>query len=133
MLVVLDGHAGPADGEASEGGVAAAFEAAHRNARPYRQVHRGLDLRTRRVIEDPIVQDSKSNHLVQAADLVAYAATQWLWVKTDLWPKGGPRHGRPLTEIAEAYRSLAGLWLPSDRSGIHWAGADVPEYEEALG
>ncbi|BCB87342.1 hypothetical protein Psuf_046550 [Phytohabitans suffuscus] len=132
VLVVLDGHAGPADGVESEADVAE-LEAAHRNARPYRLVHRGLDLRTRRVIEDPIVQDSRSSHLIQAADLVAYAATQWLWVNTNLWPKGGPTHGRPLAEIAKSYESLAGLWLPSERFGIHMASVEVPRYEEALG
>ena len=133
VLVMLDGQPGPVDGDQSGRDAVAAFEAAHRNAVPYRQVHRGLELRSRRVIEDPVIQDSRSSQLIQAADLVAYAATQWLWVKMDLWPTGGPRHGLPITELASAYEQLAARWLPTDRCGIHWARAEGSEYEEALG
>jgi hypothetical protein len=119
VLVVLDGQQGPLDttGVPSEK-VEAAVQVAHRNAMPYRRVHRGLELRRRRVIEDPIVQDSRSSQLIQAADLVAYAATHWLWSNTTIWPRG-QHHGEPLSELAVSYQRLAKRWLPGGDHGIH--------------
>lgn len=40
----------------------------------YRDVHRSLPRRTRRIVEDPIHQDSKTSQLMQMADLVAWTA-----------------------------------------------------------
>lgn len=42
----------------------------------YRQRHRDMDRRSRRIIEDPIFQPADSNPLLQIADLVSYTAYQ---------------------------------------------------------
>lgn len=42
----------------------------------YRPAHRALTLRTRHLLEDPLMQSSRHSQLVQAADLAAYAAFQ---------------------------------------------------------
>ncbi|WP_440901593.1 DUF3800 domain-containing protein [Actinosynnema sp.] len=42
----------------------------------YRPAHRALDLKTRRIIDDPNFQGSYLNQWVQVADLIAYAAYQ---------------------------------------------------------
>lgn len=40
----------------------------------YRATHRRLPRRTRRIIEDPVMQDSRESQLIQIADLVAWSA-----------------------------------------------------------
>ncbi len=42
--------------------------------RVYKETHRSLALRTRRIIEDPIHLDSAASQLIQMADLVAWSA-----------------------------------------------------------
>jgi hypothetical protein len=44
----------------------------------YRPAHRQLDIRTRRILEDPLMQSSRHSQLIQMADLVAHAAFQHL-------------------------------------------------------
>jgi hypothetical protein len=44
----------------------------------YRPAHRSLELRTRRIIEDPLMQSSRHSQLIQMADLAAHAAFQHL-------------------------------------------------------
>lgn len=44
------------------------------NDTSYRDVHRQLPRSSRRIVEDPIAQDSKVLQLVQMADLVAWSA-----------------------------------------------------------
>jgi hypothetical protein len=44
----------------------------------YRPAHRALDLRARRIIEDPLMQSSRHSQLIQMADLIAHAAFQHL-------------------------------------------------------
>ncbi|EXF23872.1 hypothetical protein BG28_09815 [Nesterenkonia sp. AN1] len=50
------------------------WERAIRDAHPYRQAHRNLDINVRRILEDPVMQDSRFSQLIQAADLLAYGA-----------------------------------------------------------
>jgi hypothetical protein len=42
----------------------------------FRPAHRSLELKTRRIIEDPLMQSSRHSQLIQMADLVAHAAFQ---------------------------------------------------------
>jgi hypothetical protein len=44
----------------------------------YRPAHRQLNIKTRRIIEDPLMQSSRHSQLIQMADLVAHAAFQHL-------------------------------------------------------
>jgi hypothetical protein len=44
----------------------------------YRPAHRQLDIKTRRIIEDPLMQSSRHSQMIQMADLVAHAAFQHL-------------------------------------------------------
>ncbi|AGL14151.1 DUF3800 domain-containing protein [Actinoplanes sp. N902-109] len=103
-------------------------EAAFRSAVRYRRVHRELDLSRRRIIEDPIIHDSKHSQLVQAADLTAYAAYQHLWSIGQVWPQGG-RHGQPETALAKSHHRFSRLWLPGSDQGVHW----VADNEETPG
>lgn len=50
------------------------WDRAVRDAKPYREVHRSLPIQERRILEDPVMQDSKYSQLIQAADLIAYGA-----------------------------------------------------------
>lgn len=70
----------------------------------YEAAHRSLDLRSRRIVEDPLFQVSRRSQWIQMADLVAYAAYQsllrqpsrrycWTWYDDYLRPSdpdGGP-------------------------------------------
>lgn len=67
--------------------------------------HRGLELDTRHVIEDPLFQASHRSQWVQMADLVAYAAYQGLlrhpgkefaWDWYDKYLRSSDANGRPL-------------------------------------
>ena len=40
----------------------------------YREAHRGLDLRNRRILEDEVLRDSSESHFVQMADICAHSA-----------------------------------------------------------
>jgi hypothetical protein len=85
-------------------------------------VHRELDIQARRVLEDPIIHDSKYSQLVQAADLVAYATYHHLWQATDLWPKNA-KSGEPGEGLVKAYQRLKARWLPLDEpfaDGVLW-------------
>lgn len=121
VMVVLDGNPGPADTdglsaqEASE-----AWRHAVRNAAPYRGVHRGLPLASRRVLEDPIMQDSAHSQLIQAADMVAYAAYHHLACgDPGLWPKL-----TPIGSMSRSYRRLEPRWLGDPAGeGIVWKDA----------
>ena len=71
------------------------------------------------MLEDPILHDSTLSQLVQAADLVAYAAYQHLWAN-GTWPQGG-RRGFPVPALAESYHRLAAHWMAGSTAGVHWA------------
>ncbi|MEJ3747193.1 DUF3800 domain-containing protein [Actinomycetes bacterium KLBMP 9797] len=121
VLIMLDGQGYPVGTESiTADKTAAKVLNAYRDAMPFQRVHRDLHLRARRVIEDPFIQDSKLSQLIQAADLAAYAATQWIWENTEVWPKG-PNRGRPVTELATSYERLSNRWLPNSDHGIYWA------------
>jgi len=117
---VLDGKEGPVDTTGlTTSVIAQQQESAYRNGVHYRNVHRNLQLSTRRVIEDPVMQDSRSSQLIQAADLTAYAAYQHLWGERQIWPRGG-RHGQPMPALVKSHQRLSGRWLTDSDSGIHW-------------
>lgn len=121
VMVVLDGNPGPADTDGLTVDQAAdAWRQAVRNAAPYRGAHRGLPLASRRVLEDPVMQDSAYSQLIQAADMVAYAAFHHLACRDEtLWPKL-----KPIGLMSRSYRRLAERWLgdPADE-GIIWKTA----------
>ncbi|MGW9425403.1 DUF3800 domain-containing protein [Streptomyces koyangensis] len=79
--------------------------------------HRSLPLYTRRVLEDPVMQDSRYSQFIQAADMVGYAAFHHLMLgRPEVWPKQ-----KPLGPMSKAYRRLAGHWLPGHGTdGIVW-------------
>ena len=121
VVVVLDGQEGPIDTTGlSYCKVALEREAAYRNAVHYRDVHRGLDLDGRHIIEDPILHDSRWSQLIQAADLTAYATYQHLWADRSAWPSGG-RHGQPNLAIAKALDRLSARWIQGSDHGVQWA------------
>jgi hypothetical protein len=45
----------------------------------YRPAHRELHLKTRCLLEDPLMQSSSHSQLIQVADLVSYAAFQHVY------------------------------------------------------
>ena len=116
VLMIYDGKSGEVDDDASHETRTAEMEQAWRDHRPYRLKHRGLELATRRIIEDVIVQDSRSSQLIQAADLVAYAAYQhWMTRFPELWPKH-----KPVEKVCQAYRRLEDRWMPGTDDGVIW-------------
>lgn len=91
------------------------WEQAMRSAAPYRDVHRRLDIRSRRIVEDVFLQDSKYNQLIQAADLVAYGAFQLHRQRhPEMWGTGGA----PVAGAIRAYKKLKDLWVPGGEEGI---------------
>lgn len=135
VVVVLDGLEAPIDTTGMPADeVATAREAAVRNPIHYRTVHRELDIKARRVLEDPIIHASKYSQLVQAADLVAYATYHHLWQVTELWPKDTRKGKLPRENLVKSYQRLKDRWLPLDNpyaDGVLWA--DVPTNEETPG
>lgn len=116
VMVVYDGKSGDAEEGADAEARSAAQEDAWRDLRPYRLVHRALDLSTRRIIEDVIGHDSKSSQLIQAADLVAYGAYQWkAHISPEIWPKV-----TPVPKVWQAYEKLEERWMPDAEHGITW-------------
>ena len=76
LLVFYDGQQGLAgrDEDVSTERSRELWDRAIRDAKPYREVHRSLPIQERRILEDPVMQDSKYSQLIQAADLIAYGA-----------------------------------------------------------
>ncbi|MFD7734158.1 DUF3800 domain-containing protein [Kitasatospora phosalacinea] len=118
VVILYDGQAGPHDtGSLTPAQAQEAWQQAVRNAKPYRDHHRGLPLASRRVLEDPIMQDSRFSQFIQAADMVGYAAFHHLVGKhPDIWPKLTPARG-----MSKAYRRLSDHWLEDHGDeGIVW-------------
>ena len=119
LMVFYDGQQGlaaPGDDSTPEE-LSELWTTAVRNAAPYRKVHRDLELTTRRVIEDVIMQDSRYSQLIQAADLIAYGAFQrHLQDHPEIWGAGT----EPWTSAIKAYMKLAKRWDQSSDNGVFW-------------
>jgi hypothetical protein len=90
---------------------------AGRNASVYRSVHRNLDISKRRVMEDVIMQDSKYNQLIQAADLIAYCAYhKHLQNHPEIW---GTKN-KALPAAAIAHSRLRKHWADDSDEGMFW-------------
>nr|WP_249776835.1 DUF3800 domain-containing protein [Leifsonia sp. C5G2] len=95
------------------------WETAIRDATPYREVHRSLDIGQRRIIEDVMMQDSRYSQLIQAADLIAYGAYQkHRQEHPEIWRD----IGTPSSGAIAAYLQLAGHWPSASDYGVHWLG-----------
>lgn len=118
-MVFYDGQQGygPDDSSRTPEQIRAQWDAAFRGSAPYRDVHRSLNLSTRHVIEDVVMQDSRYNQLIQAADLVAYGAYQLHTQEhPDLWSS---KH-TPAADAIRAYLRTKRLWIPDSDQGILW-------------
>ncbi|CAI4161777.1 DUF3800 domain-containing protein [Streptomyces albidoflavus] len=118
VLIMFDGQSGPDEAEQiGQERAQEVWKQAIRGAKPYRDTHRSLPLYTRRVLEDPVMQDSRYSQFIQAADMVGYAAFHHLMLgRPEVWPQQ-----KPLGPMSKAYRRLAGHWLPGHGAdGIVW-------------
>ncbi|WP_406368929.1 DUF3800 domain-containing protein [Streptomyces sp. NBC_01546] len=118
VMIMFDGQSGPDDvEETGQEKAQEAWKQAIRGAKPYRDAHRGLPLASRRVLEDPIMQDSRYSQFIQAADLVGYAAFHHLALeRPQVWPKL-----QPMGPMSKAYKRLSQHWLPGHGTdGVVW-------------
>jgi hypothetical protein len=95
------------------------WETAIRDAAPYREVHRSLDIGQRRIIEDVVMQDSRYSQLIQAADLIAYGAYQ---KHREEHPEIWGTRNRPVAGAIRAYMKLAQRWPTESNFGVYWLG-----------
>lgn len=121
LMVFYDGQQGlHRGGDVTAEESAGLWETAVRNATPYRRVHRELELSTRRIVEDVIMQDSRYSQLIQAVDLVAYGAYQrHRQLHPDVW-------GRTPSAVSNAIRAYLRArehWLPETDDGVVWVPA----------
>lgn len=117
VMIFYDGQQGYGDSEEPRTPDQAReqWDKALRSAAPYRDTHRSLDIGTRRVVEDVIMQDSKYSQFVQAADLVAYGAYQ---LHRQKHPEFWGTRNRPVPAAIKAYKSMMNRWLPGSEEGI---------------
>lgn len=116
-MIFYDGQDGLATEGATREEAEQLWEAAVRNATPYRNAHRELELSTRRIVEDVMMQDSRYSQLIQAADLVAYGAFhRHTQDHPELW--GTDRTVVP--GAIRAYMRLAQHWPDASDRGIIW-------------
>lgn len=120
LMIFYDGQQGiPRDGsESTPERLAELWETAVRDATPYRRVHRELDITSRRVVEDVIMQDSRYSQLIQAVDLIAYGAYQLHRQQNpDIW-------GTKIAHVPDAiraYMTTRAHWFPEAASnGVVW-------------
>ncbi len=123
VVIMCDGQSGP--DEVEEVGQEKAqdvWRQAIRGAKPYRDAHRSLPLASRRVLEDPVMQDSRYSQLIQAADLVGYAAFHHLMLaRPEVWPKM-----TAMGSMSKAYKRLRHHWLPGyGTDGVVWVDGDA--------
>lgn len=120
LMVFYDGQQGLGDvgEEPSVSRQQELWEMAVRNATPYRDAHRSLDLSSRRIIEDVIMQDSRYSQLIQAADLIAYGAYhKHVQGHPEVWKK---RPKPPVEGAIKAYMRLANHWPSDSDYGVYW-------------
>jgi len=117
VMVLLDGPDGNALADDDPETRQRKWVAAQKYAQPYRRVHRELDVANRRVLEDVIMQDSKHNQQIQAADLAAYAAFHDAKLRhPNRWNKNGPNREAALT----AHQRLKSTWPTDSDDGLYW-------------
>lgn len=119
LLVFYDGQQGLArpDEEVTADRSRVLWERAIRDAKPYRSVHRDLPIENRRVIEDPVMQDSRYSQLIQVADLIAYGA--YHRHKQD-HPEIWGNRSRVTSDAIVAYMKVANHWPADSDHGIVW-------------
>lgn len=93
------------------------WTSAVREASPFRDAHRALDLHDRRILEDPVMLDSRFSQLIQAADLVAYGAYH---CHKRNHPEIWGRRSAAMTPAIVAYSRLFRHWPTATDSGMVW-------------
>lgn len=83
----------------------------------YRRSHRELDIKTRRIVEDPQPMPSHESQLIQMADWCAYSCYRHLRAERD---------GKTTRDSLHFGERLHRLHLP-DEAGIRWEKAADPE------
>ncbi len=100
------------------------WETAIRSAEPYRSVHRRLELRKRRIIEDVVMLDSRYSQLIQAVDLISYGAYQkHAQDNPDLWP-GAINISK---SAIRAYLKTTPSWSSIHPYGMEWVKRKDPQ------
>ncbi|WP_315069764.1 DUF3800 domain-containing protein [uncultured Microbacterium sp.] len=119
LLVFYDGQQGLAapDEEVTAEKSRELWETAIRDAKPYREVHRGLDITERRIIEDPMMQDSKYSQLIQAVDLIAYGAFH---LHKQNHPEIWGTSSAVVREAIVAYMKMKNRWETNTEKGLIW-------------
>jgi len=119
LMVFYDGQQGLAspDEEVTAERSRELWERAIRDAKPYREVHRDLDITERRVLEDPIMQDSKYSQLIQAVDLIAYGAFH---LHKQSYPEVWGTSSAVVTDAIVAYKKLKNHWPETTDEGMVW-------------
>lgn len=119
LLVFYDGQQGLAapEEEVTAERSRELWETAIRDAKPYREVYRDLEIGRRRILEDPIMQDSKYSQLIQAVDLIAYGAYhRHKQDHPEIW--GTSQAVVPAAIVA--YMKLSARWPASTENGVIW-------------
>lgn len=121
LMLFYDGQQGLDHPENSpdEARQAELWETAIRDAKPYREAHRGLDINTRLIVEDVIMQDSRYSQLIQAADLIAYGAYN---LHRQNHPEIWGTKNVPVAAAIIAYMKLAKHWVKDSDNGVIWLG-----------